>query len=45
MLLLIMNKRPDAIISIDILIIRGPILSNPVDLLTLRFDKNFLMNA
>ena len=45
MLLLTINKILGAIIFADILRIRGPILSNPVDLLALSFDKNCLMNA
>ena len=42
MLLFTMYTRLGAIMFVDILRILGPMLSNPVDLLTFTLDKNFL---
>ena len=42
MLLLTVYTRLRAIMFADILRILGPMLSNPVDLVTFKFDKNFL---
>ena len=45
MLLLIMNSREGVMILADNLRILGPILSSPVDFLTFKFNKNFLMKV